>query len=72
MIIKSPTFLEDIETLCRTKNLKYIDAIVYWCEMNNYEIEYAAELIKKYPVIKFQIQVEHFAKIPKRDSLFTV
>ena len=55
---KSISFAEEIETLCIEKNIEYIDAIVYWCEKNNFEIEYAAELIKKHAVIKSKIQIE--------------
>jgi hypothetical protein len=51
-------FVIEIEQLCHTKNMEYIDAVVYWCEKNNIEIEYAASFIKKDPVFKFKIQEE--------------
>lgn len=38
--------------------MEYIDAVVYWCERNNVEIEYAAALIKKDSVIMSHIQTE--------------
>lgn len=38
--------------------MEYIDAVVYWCEKNNVEVEYAAALIKKDSVILSQIQTE--------------
>jgi hypothetical protein len=54
----SNTFIEEIEKLCRTKNIEYIDAVVHWCEKNKIEVEYIAGLIKKDPVFKSKIQAE--------------
>jgi hypothetical protein len=51
-------FIEEIEKLCITKNIEYIDAIVLWCERNNLEVETAAGWIKKDPVMKSKIQAE--------------
>lgn len=51
-------FTDDIEKLCRTKNLDYIDAVVLWCEKNKLEVETAAYWIKKDPAMKSKIQVE--------------
>lgn len=56
--LKSNTFAEEIESLCCTKNIDYIDAVIHWCQSNNLEIEYAAELIKGNPVIKSKVQSE--------------
>jgi homospermidine synthase len=56
--LSSNSFVEDIEKLCRTKNLEYIDAVVYWCETNKVEVEYAASIIKKDLVMKSKLQVE--------------
>lgn len=58
MILTNNNFIEDIELLCRTKNMEYVDAVVHWCEVNKLEVEYAASIIKKDPVIKAKIQVE--------------
>jgi hypothetical protein len=67
---KANNFIQEIETLCKKKNIEYIDAIILWCENNNLEIEYAAELIKNNMVIKSKIQVEaenlNFLKRPAR------
>ena len=52
------TFIEEIEKLCSSKNIEYIDAIVIWCERNNLEIEGAAGWIKKDPVMKSKVQAE--------------
>jgi len=51
-------FVEDIEELCQSKNLQYIDAVIYWCERNNLEVEYAADIIKKDIVMKSKLQYE--------------
>jgi hypothetical protein len=58
MIPTSNTFIEEIEKLCRTKNIEYIDAVVHWCEKNKIEVEYIAGYIKKDPVFKSKIQAE--------------
>lgn len=57
-MFKNSNFVEEIEVLCRDKNIEYIDAIVFWCQKNNLEIETAAYWIKKDPVMKSKIQVE--------------
>lgn len=54
----SNNFIEEIEHLCVSKNVEYIDAVVLWCEKNNLEVEYAAALIKKDSVMKSKIQYE--------------
>lgn len=67
---KANTFIEEIEELCLSKNIEYIDAVVFWCERHNLEIEYAADLIKTNPVLKSKIQTEaenlNFIKRVKR------
>ena len=57
-MLKNSGFVEEIEKLCKDKNIEYIDAIVYWCQKNNLEIEQAAYWIKKDPVMKSKIQLE--------------
>lgn len=52
------TFVQEIEILCKEKNIDYIDAVIIWCEQNSLEIETAAYWIKKDPVIKCKIQLE--------------
>ena len=56
--LSNTVFIQEIETLCQDKNIEYIDAVVYWCEKNNVEVEYAAALIKRDPVFKSKIEVE--------------
>ena len=57
-MFKGSSFVEEIEVLCRDKNIEYIDAIVFWCEKNNLEVETAAYWIKKDPVMKSKVQLE--------------
>lgn len=51
-------FIEDIDTMRRKTNVEYIDAVVFWCEKNNVEVEYVASIIKKDPVFKSKILME--------------
>lgn len=51
-------FVEEIEILCREKNIEYIDAVVLWCERNNLEVETAAYWIKRDQSMKLKIQAE--------------
>ncbi len=57
-MFKGSSFVEEVEKLCQTKNIEYIDAVVYWCQKNNLEIETAAYWIKKDPVMRSKIQFE--------------
>jgi hypothetical protein len=57
-MFKNSNFVEEIEILCKEKNIEYIDAVVFWCQKNNLEIETAAYWVKKDPIMKLKIQVE--------------
>lgn len=57
-MFKNSSFVEEVEKLCQEKNIEYIDAIVFWCEKNNLEVETAAYWIKKDPVMKSKVQLE--------------
>ena len=57
-ILSSNSFIEDIEALCQSKNIEYIDAIVLWCADNKVEVEYVAPFIKKDAAFKLKIQAE--------------
>lgn len=64
------TFSQDIEKMNKESKIEYIDAIVGWCEKHNLEVEYAAQLIKRDPVLKAKLQVEaenlNYIKKPSR------
>ena len=51
-------FVEEIEKLCISRNMEYIDAVVHWCEKNKIEVELAADWIRKNPALKSKIQAE--------------
>ena len=50
--------VEEIERLRIEKNFNYIDAIIYWSEINNVDIDLIAELIKKDSILKGKIEIE--------------
>ena len=58
LTVTSNSFYMDVENLCKSKNLEYIDAVVYWCEQHNVEVEFVAQLIKKDQALKSKIQAE--------------
>lgn len=49
-------FIKEIDKLVRDFKLDYIDAVIYYCEKNNIEIETAASLVKSSSKIKSKIQ----------------
>jgi hypothetical protein len=55
---KFNNFFTDIEQLCLVKQMDYIDAVVYWCEENDFEIENVAAAIKTNDVLMSKIQIE--------------
>ncbi len=55
-VITKDKFSMIIETMVRDQNVSYMDAIVYWCEKNEMEVETAAKLIS--PLIKEKMLVE--------------
>lgn len=67
------SFASEIEELCWMKDIPYMDAVVLWCEQNNYEVEAAALLIKKDPVLKAKLRAEaedsNLLKTKKGNSL---
>jgi hypothetical protein len=52
------SFQSDVEEMCRSGNVPYIDAILTWCAKNSIEIETAADFIRRDPVLRSKIQVE--------------
>lgn len=52
------SFSQQIEYLCESRKMEYIDAVVHWCEAAGVEVEYAANLIKKNQVLKMKILEE--------------
>lgn len=58
MISDKNRFVSEIEELCISKGIEYIDAVVMWCDKNNLEVETAAYWIKRDSTMKARIQAE--------------
>lgn len=54
----SSEFLHNIDIIVKEKNLEYIDAVIYYCEKNNIELETAASVIRNSSYMKYNIQIE--------------
>jgi len=65
-------FAQEIETLVQVNaNMNYIDAIVFFCEQNNIDVESVPKLISK-PLkekIKYEAQELNFLKRSSRAKL---
>lgn len=70
-VVDVKVFLKDIETLVADKKMEYIDAVVFYCEKNNMEIETAAQLIKQNQRFKAKIrdEAESLHYLPKTSKL---
>jgi uncharacterized protein YeaC (DUF1315 family) len=51
-------FSVEVEVIIQEKRVNYIDAVVMWCEKNNVEVEYAADVIKKDAVMHSKIRAD--------------
>ena len=64
-------FAMEIETIVANENMNYIDAICYYCEINNLEIESVTKLVSK-PLkekLKYDAQELNFMKKTSRAKL---
>jgi hypothetical protein len=52
------TLVEEVEFIVKNRNIEYMDAVIMWCELNNHEIEFAGDLIRRHAVLKSKIQLE--------------
>jgi len=57
-VVDANGFYNYIDGLVQEHRLSYLDAIVYYCEKNNMEIEVAASLIRSNYRIKSHLQNE--------------
>lgn len=62
---------EKIEDIVWNYDISYMDAIVYYCEANNIEVETFAKVIKTNDMLKAKIQseAEHLNYLPKSSVL---
>lgn len=67
----SKNLLAEIEKVVAEKNLSYIEAVVYYCEITGLEVEVAGTLIKNNPKLKALIQeeAEDLHYLPKGNKL---
>jgi len=57
--VRSPSqFMQEIDKLVEDKGMDYIEAVIYYCEQNDIEIETAASLIKSSAKMKAKVQLE--------------
>ena len=63
-------FTEIVEETVTEKQLSYMDAVLYICEMNSIDLEDVKKFIS--PIIKGKIEAEAMALnfIPKQNTLF--
>ena len=55
-VISTAKFSNIIETVVMEKRISYMDAVCWWCEKHEMEIEVAAKLLNN--VIKAKLEVE--------------
>ena len=51
-------FIREIELIRRTDNIQYMDAVLFFCEKNNIEVESVADIICNNPLLHAKIQEE--------------
>jgi len=51
-------FTKEIEDLVYMKDMEYIDAVLYFCELKGLDVETAASLIRNNSKLKASIQLE--------------
>ena len=56
--LSTERFYKEVEVLVKTHNLNYMDAVVFFCEKNDIEVETAASMIRSNQRIKSHIQTE--------------
>lgn len=52
------TLVEEVEFIVKNRKIDYMDAVIMWCELNNHEIEFAGDLIRRHAVLRSKIQFE--------------
>lgn len=70
-IINVQFFIDSIEKLVEEKKIDYLDAVMYFCDKNNLEIETAADMIKSSAKLKSKIKfdAEALGYFPKTSKL---
>lgn len=63
------TFSLSIETLAKTKEMSYMDAIIQYCSDTGLEIELAAKLVSGSLKAKLKIEAEELHFLPKSNTV---
>lgn len=63
------TFSLSIETLAKTKEMSYMDAIIQYCSDTGLEIELAAKLVSGSLKAKLKIEAEELNFLPKSNTV---
>ena len=63
------TFSLAIETLAKTKEIPYMDAIILYCEQTGLEVELAAKLVSGSLKSKIQFEAEELNFLPKSTTV---
>lgn len=61
-------FSTAIEDLVEEKDISYIDAVVLYCEENEFEIEVAAKLLSQTILSNIQTEAEDLHYVPKSNT----
>lgn len=70
-VMSASDFMIEIEKLVVSKQMSYMDAVIYFCEQSGLEIESAASIIKSSVKLKAKIQedAEQLNYLPKTRKL---
>jgi hypothetical protein len=61
-------FSYEIEKLVLSKSLSYIDAVVYYCEKNDLEVEVIAKMVTGALKSKIKLEAEDLNFLPKSNT----
>lgn len=68
-VLTSQKFSHTIEQIVIEKRISYMDAIVWWCEQNEMEIETAAKLVNQIIKEKLRYEAEELNFLEKTSRL---
>jgi len=68
-VLTTLKFSETIEKIVSEKKISYMDAIVWYCEREEMEVEVAAKLVSAIIKAKLQTEAENLNFLPKTSKL---
>ena len=71
-ISRMKNLCDSIDNIVVKHKISYMDAVIYYCEKNNVEIEVLAKIIKSNDMLrsKIQLEAESLNYLPKSNTLF--